>query len=112
RPGEDSAGGQRGRSSSGLRRRWTCTTGCPPGAEELDGVGDDLEAAAALAVPALPFVGPELPDDGDLPAFGEPFGAGGGQLVEGEDVDEVGDAADLAGHGEAEGGGLVLLGRR
>ena len=36
----------------------------------------------ALTVPAGPLVEPELADYGDFPAFGEPFGAGGGQLVE------------------------------
>jgi hypothetical protein len=65
-------------------------TGLLGRAEELDGVGHDLDLGAALAVPAGPLGQPQLADDGDLPAFGEPFGAGGGQLVEADDVDEVG----------------------
>src|SRR5581483_7835264 len=73
------------------------------------GVGDDLEAAAALAVLAGPLGQAQLADHGDLAALGEPLPAGGGQLVEADDVDEVGAVAGGAGHGDAEGGGLVLL---
>src|SRR5207253_7672973 len=77
--------------------------------EELDGLGDELDAGAALPVAGGPLVEAEPADDGHLPPFGEVFGAGGGQLVEADDVDEVGSVAAGAGDGEAEGGGLVLL---
>ena len=65
-------------------------------------IGDNLDQGPALAVLGGPLVEPELADDGHLPALGQPVGAGAGQLVEGDDVDEVG-AISAAGGGEAEG---------
>jgi hypothetical protein len=69
------------------------------GAEELDGLGlgHDLDLGAAFAVPAGPLREAELADDGDLPALGEPFAAGGGQLVEGNDFDTVSPSEPCAG---------------
>jgi hypothetical protein len=56
----------------------------------LDGVGDYLEAGPAFALSGGPFVEVEPADHGHLAALGQVFAAGGGQLVEGDDVDEVG----------------------
>ena len=70
-------------------------------ADELDGVGHDLDLGAALAVPGGPLRQAQFADHGDLSAPGEVLGAGGGQLVEADDVDEVGAVGAGAGDGEA-----------
>src|SRR5207244_9513067 len=73
--------------------------------------GHDLELGAALPVGGGPLVVAEPAGDGHLAAFGQVLAAGGGEGVEGDDVDEVGGVliGAAAGDGEAEGGGLVLL---
>jgi hypothetical protein len=58
--------------------------------DELDGVPDDLEGAAVLAIVGRPLVLIEDSGDGDPSAFVEILGADLGQLVEGHALDPAG----------------------
>jgi hypothetical protein len=110
RPGDGRRRPPVGRPARRTRRRGRGRGRRSSGAvEELHGVGDDPEARAALALTAGPLVEVQATHHGHFPALGQVLATGGGQLVEGDDVDEVGAVGTGAGDGEAEGRRLVLL---
>src|SRR5581483_2009914 len=77
--------------------------------QEADLVSHNLNLRTLLAGVGGPLVEPEPAGDGHLAALDQIVAAHLGQSVEGDDIEVVGGLAAGAVHGEAEGGGFVLV---